>query len=268
MRPGRLAVLLALAVFALGSLTGCGDDGEKTINLGNGVKMELVRIPAGEFTMGSPQKEKGRGVDEGPQHLVRITKAFYIGKFEVTQEQWREVMGPGSLSCYFEGAENPVEMVSWDDCAEFVKKLNASGKAKGTFSLPTEAEWEYACRAGSTTQYHFGDDEESLNDYAWYGMGKADRRTHPVGEKEPNAFGLYDTHGNVWEWCADWYGKDYYKKSPENDPPGPTTGKDRVLRGGSWGNIPGAGRSASRYSRAPTFRSKYYGFRVVLRDSE
>ena len=266
MRVGRLVVLLV--TFALGSVTGCGDN-EKTIDLGNGVKMEFIRVPAGEFMMGSPPKEKGRGVDEGPQHHVRITKPFYMGKCEVTQEQWERVMG-NNPSHFTGDTKLPVEQVSWNDCAEFVKKLNASVEGRGTFSLPTEAEWEYACRAGSTTQYYFGDDRKSLGDYGWCGFEKTGKRTHPVGQKEPNAFGLYDIHGNVWEWCADRYHEDYYKNSPKDDPTGPA-GDDvrrdlRVLRGGSWGVVPWASRSASRYSRTPTYRGKHYGFRVVLRD--
>ena len=138
----------------------------------------------------------------------------------------------------FKGLKNPVEMVSWDDCQEFVEKLNAK-VGVGKFSLPTEAQWEYACRAGSTTRYCFGDDESGLGEYAWYAANSKSKthllgETHPVGEKKPNAFGLYDMHGNVWEWCQDWYDGDYYANSPTDDPAGPVTGSDRVYRGSCW----------------------------------
>jgi formylglycine-generating enzyme required for sulfatase activity len=154
-----------------------------------------------------------------------------------------------------------VEQVSWDDCQAFLDKLNAkAGEQGGKFVLPTEAQWEYACRAGGTTKYCFGDDEARLGDYAWYGANSLGR-THPVGEKKPNTFGLYDMHGNVWEWCADWYVLGYYAKSPGDDPRGPTTGSVHVDRGGSWG-YPGRGcRSALR----PHYVSGYGNYRRGLR---
>ncbi len=170
---------------------------EISVELGGGVKMEMVLIPAGEFLMGSPESDKDASTDEKPQHRVRITRPFYLGKYLVTQEQWIAVMG--SNPSLFKGIKNPVEMVSWDDCQQFLAKLNAkSGPGGGRFQLPNEAQWEYACRAGSTTRYCFGDDASGLRDYAWYSANSRDT-THPVGEKKPNAWGLYDMHGNVCE---------------------------------------------------------------------
>jgi len=192
---------------------------ETAVDLGDGVVIELVLIPAGSFKMGSPVTEAGRwGDEEGPVHRVRITRPFYMGKHEVTQEVWEKVMGANPSE--FKGAKNPVECVSWDDCQDFLKKLNASGKAQGTFRLPTEAEWEYACRAGTKSRFCSGDADAGLADYAWYD-GNSGRTTHPVGTRKPNAWGLFDCHGNVWEWCADWYEEDYYRKSPRDDPTGP-----------------------------------------------
>jgi formylglycine-generating enzyme required for sulfatase activity len=169
----------------------------------------------------------------------------------------------GTNPSEFKGAKNPAESVSWDECQEFLKKLNALGKERGEFRLPTEAEWEYACRAGTRTRFCSGDADAELADYAWYDANSGST-THPVGEKKPNAWGLFDCHGNVWEWCADWWGHDYYGKSPRDDPTGPATGSGRVLRGGSWLYYPGLCRSAFRYTcGGPADRSSCIGFRVV-----
>jgi len=194
------------------------------------VKLDLVLVPAGQFLMGSPVSEAQRGDDES-QHQVTISKPFWMGKYEVTQEQWQAIMG--SNPSRFQGSKNPVEMVSWDDCRSFVAKLNEKVTWRG-FRLPTEAEWEWACRAGAATRFSFGDSDTSLAEYAWFDWNSSSR-THQVGEKKPNAWGLYDMHGNVWEWCASPFTSHYDgNESKSEDAPG----RFRVLRGGSWSYRP------------------------------
>jgi formylglycine-generating enzyme required for sulfatase activity len=231
---------------------------ELTVDLSKGIKLEMVLIPAGEFKMGSVDKDAYDW--EKPQHRVRITKPFYLGKYLVTQEQWEAVMGNNPSR--FKGPKNPVETVSWDDCQKFLGKLNAKSAAGGgKFQLPSEAQWEYACRAGSKTKYCFGDDESKLAEYAWYEKNM-DSKTHPVGEKKPNAWGLYDMHGNVWEWCQDWWKDGYYKESPVDDPTGAATGDSRVRRGGSWDRPAWRCRSAFRDLVEPGYRGDFLGLRV------
>ena len=219
-----------------------------SFDLGGGVKLEMILIPAGDFIMGSPDSDLRAQLDEKPPHRVRITKPFYLGKYLVTQEQWEAVMGNNPSR--FKGAKNPVEQVTWDDCRLFLDKLNAKfASQSGRYRLPTEAQWEYACRAGSTTYYPFGDDWRGLGGYAWHG-DESRGTTHPVGGKKPNAWGLYDMIGNVWEWCADWYGGEYYAGSPTRDPTGPATGSLHVCRGGSFDPTTDC-RSAERSEGAP-----------------
>ena len=297
------------------------------VDLGGGVKMELVLIPAGEFKMGSGESAEETAVffkknygmdfltadsfkDEHPQHRVRITKPFYLGAYHVTRGQFRQFVkdsgyktdaekgdNPGAYgwdakkktfdfnkdyswrNAGFEQTdEHPVVNVSWNDAVAFCKWL--SKKEGKTYRLPTEAEWEYACRAGTTTRYSSGDDPETLAKVAnvadatarakfpdWKWTIKASDGyvfTAPVGKFKPNAFGLYDMHGNAWQWCADWYDADYYTKSPTDDPTGPSGGSDRVSRGGSWINGAWYCRSAGRYSREPGFRVIILGFRASL----
>jgi len=227
-----------------------------TLDLAGGVKMEFVLIRPGSFMMGS---EKG-DADEKPVHKVTIAKPLYMGKYEVTQEQWQAVMG--SNPSELKGPKNPVERVSWNDCQEFLKKINERFPAMG-FRLPTEAEWEYACRAGSATEYCFGDDEAGLGDYAWHGRNSG-LETHPVGEKKPNAWGLYDMHGNVAEWCQDWYHDSYNGAPTDGSAWESPAGSTRVSRGGTWGNGAYYCRSARRSYDAPDDRVRQLlGFRFV-----
>ena len=232
------------------------------------MELKLALIPAGEFLMGSAADERYRRFDEVPQHKVRITKPFYMGTTEVTQAEWKAVMGSEPWlreEGRARSTDGPANSLSWDDAAEFCRV--ASQKTGRTVRLPTEAEWEYACRAGETTAYSFGDRSANLSAYAWFGdnareVGEGD--AHPVGMKKPNAWALYDMHGNVEEWCSDWYGKDYYGQSPTDDPTGPPTSKERVLRGGHWYNDSIRCRSAVRGSAYPTKPRASGGFRVLL----
>ena len=256
---------------------------EKTFT--NSIGMEFVLIPAGEFMMGSddsscpqddPFTEKNEYLDclsnlnilpfETPRHKVVISKPFYIGKYEVTQLQWYKVMG--NNPAYFktekvgmDSRNHPIESVSWDDVQEFLKKLNAMEKTNA-YRLPTEAEWEYAARAGSETAYCFGNDESQLEQYAWY-VKNSGNKTHPVGQLKPNVWGLYDMHGNVWEWTSDWHDWQYYSQSPAKDPQGPASGSGRVNRGGSWNYAAGLCRAARRYYYSPDVRGGNIGFRLV-----
>jgi formylglycine-generating enzyme required for sulfatase activity len=199
---------------------------------------------------------KDAGDWEKPAHAVTLTKPFYLGKFEVTQAQYQQVMGtnPSGLK----GRDRPVENVSWDDAQGFCKK--ASEKTGLVVRLPTEAEWEHACRDGTRTAFYTGDAETDLDRAAWYDKN-SNRTTHPVGQKVPNAWGLYDMHGNVWEWCADWLGG--YGAGAMTDPQGPAEGPSRVLRGGSWSCDPGGCRSAYRLWATPDARLDLIGFRVA-----
>jgi len=227
--------------------------------------MKLLLIPAGTFLMGSPASEK-YSYDYATQHQVTLTKPFYMGRTEVTQGQWKKVMGTepwkgeGDVQ---EGDDYPAVYVSWDDAVEFCKKLSAmEGKV---YRLPTEAEWEYACRGGTKTAFSFGDDEAELGKYAWFDGNAWDideKYAHRVAQKLANPFGLHDMHGNVWEWCSDWDGD--YPSTPLTDPRGPGSGSSRVLRGGSWNNGPYFVRCASRNDYAPEYRFNSVGFRLVL----
>ena len=231
----------------------------------NSIGMKFAWIPPGNFMMGSPKEEKERE-DNETQHKVTLTKGFYMGVYPVTQEQWQEIMGKNPS--IFRGEKNlPVETVSWEDCQEFVKKLRE--KDKKPYRLPTESEWEYACRAGTKTPFHFGEtistDQANYNGNFTYGNGKKGmyrKKTTPVGSFPANAFGLHDMHGNVWQWCQDWYG-DYTQKDVV-DPQGPEKGEYRVLRGGSWVSTPRSCRSALRPWPVPGSRSSRIGFRLCF----
>jgi formylglycine-generating enzyme required for sulfatase activity len=303
-----------------------GPPKELALDLGNGVKLQMVRIPAGEFLMGSDEPPEVTAAyfkqtygeqspkpddfqDEHPQHRVRITRPFYLGAHHVTRGQFRQFVAdtgyktdaekgekPGAFGLnpdkktfgfnadyswrnagFPQTDKHPVVCVSWDDAVAFCKWLG--GKQGKTYRLPTEAEWEYACRAGTTSWYSCGDDPEALATVGnvadaagkaqfplWKGTIKASDGfvfTSPVGSFKPNAFGLYDMHGNPWQWCADWYDARYYKVSPTDDPRGLKTGTIRVRRGGSWSSPVRFCRSASRGYYGPGFTSDLMGFRVA-----
>ena len=239
-----------------------------TAELPGGATMDFVWIEPGMFTMGSPDSESGRFSDEGPQHEVTIRRGFWLGRYEITQAQWESVMGttPWVGQSYVQAHPNhPAVYISWNDMETFVGRLNeAAGET--LYRLPTEAEWEYAARAGTTTRWSFGEDESQLRDYAWYAESAWNaglQYAQPVGTKRPNPWGLYDMHGNVWEWVQDWYDSSYYGSSPSVDPPGPTTGSGRVFRGSAFSNSARRVRSASRSRFDPGLRNFVVGVRLL-----
>lgn len=227
-------------------------------NFTNSTGMEFVLIPAGEFDMGSPQNEAGRDDDEGPVHRVKIANAFYMSKYEVTQKQWRDVMGTDPS--YFKSDSLPVEQVSWNEVQEFISRLNEK-EGIDKYRLPSEAEWEYAARAGTTTRFYFGDDASKLGDYEWYDVNSG-RETHEVGQKKPNPWGLYDMNGNVWEWMQDVY-HNSYNGAPTDGSAWEGNGSHRVIRGGSFDYYAGHLRSANRNDRDPGYRHYSTGFRLL-----
>jgi len=247
----------------------------------NSIGMRFALIPPGEFDMGSTEEEvarvreeskvpkvpgaaPGRLPSEAPKHRVRITRPYYAGIYEVNQAEYERVMGtnPSRLK----GSLRPVEDVTWHEAVEFCRRLSENPKEKtagAVYRLLTEAEWEHACRAGATGRYNFGDDAEILGQYAWWAKTSGNK-TQPVGQLRPNAFGLFDMHGNVWEWCADWHADDYYAISPAEDPAGPDSGSSRILRGGSWRTaLQDYGEARTVTSASPEARSSAWGFRVA-----
>ncbi len=232
----------------------------------NSLGMEFVYISPGSFMMGSPSGESGRDSDE-KQHQVTLTRGYYMQTTEVTQGQWRKVMGsrPWSGKKYVqENANNAAAYISWNDCQAFIRKLNQM-EGGNKYRLPTEAEWEYACRAGSSTRFCFGDSDGQLGNYAWYRKNAwdvGDKYAHSVGIKKPNAWGFYDMHGNVWEWCQDWFGN--YPSGSVTDPTGPSSGSNRVDRGGSWYDLARYCRSANRDWLTPGRRDCILGFRLAF----
>ncbi|HUU23826.1 MAG TPA: formylglycine-generating enzyme family protein [Phycisphaerae bacterium] len=232
-----------------------------TLKLPDGVEMKLVLIPPGKFMMGSTPSGGRSEKDERPQREVTITRPFYLGVTEVTQRQYQAVMGANPSQV--KAPDNPVDAVSWDEANEFCKKLSAATGRKAR--IPTEAEWEYACRAGTTTLWTFGSDVKDLDAYAWH-SGNAGGASHPVAGKKPNPWGLYDMYGNVCEWCFDYHGS--YAKVPKVDPTGPAEGNHRILRGGSWANPPEFCRSPNRAGAGPESKRKSLGFRVVVEPAD
>ena len=245
---------------------------EQEFEIAPGVKIVMCWIPPGEFLMGSPEDELWREKDE-TQHRVTITRGFWLAKTQTTQAQWEAVMG--SNPSYFNGRDLPVERVSWDAISKpggFMEKVNGFATAGGIFSLPTEAQWEYACRAGTVTALNNGknlttDDGAcpNLDEVAWYRENSA-KKTHPVGQKKANHWGLHDMHGNVWEWCVDRYHN--YTDEARVDPRRPDSGADRVLRGGCWINLAYYSRAAYRDYYSPTNANcGYIGFRIARNSS-
>ena len=224
--------------------------------------------------MGSSDSDEDGGNDEEPQHLVEITKPFLLSVYPVTLGEFEQVMGSRPKQ-HQQNTRLPVEMVSWFDAIDFCNQLSrlegltpyyrcdgddVAVVRSAAYRLPTEAEWEYACRAGTMTKWSFGDDASQLRDYAWFDENAAES-THPVGQRKPNPWGLHDMHGNVYEWCWDWHEGAFYQQSPSADPTGPTKGEYRVLRGGSFNNQAGDVRSAFRLRTIPTNRFNVVGFR-------
>jgi formylglycine-generating enzyme required for sulfatase activity len=255
-----------------------------TVDLGNKVKMDFVWCPPGNFLMGSTVDEQNKAIaslpkelsattrkttetairNEGPQRRVAFTRGFWMARTEVTQLQWTQVMGANPSKFKEAGTNAPVETVSWNECQEFLKKLNELPRIRttGMLRLPTEAEWEYAARAGTQTAYYFGGDSATLGDYAWF-AGNSGMKSHPVAQKKPNVWGLFDMHGNVWEWCANWFGP--YSNEYETDPQGPKSGPGRVGRGGGWDDFAGDLRVAYRsFGRPEDFKASPLGFRPVI----
>jgi formylglycine-generating enzyme required for sulfatase activity len=280
---GGLALLGAVFASALAFVGAAPAPLKPAGEITNSLGMKFVRVPRGKFAMGSPASEPNHNPNQ-QLHDVEITEPFYLGAHEVTQQQFRKIMG--SNPSYFSATGGgglqvvgldtsrfPVDSVTWLEAVEFCKKLAAQPKevaARRTYRLPTEAEWEYACRAGTTTAFSFGKSGTSTQanfdgtqPYGGAPVGPNLRRTCAVGSYKPNAWGLYDMHGNVREWCGDWFGENYYRSSPAKGPPGPKDGTARCMRGGDYSFAAYVSRSAFRGYSEPTNRNARFGFRVV-----
>ena len=275
----RIGVVPAVIITAM--LGGCGSGGNDRTptgsvadfqlvapDLSGAVRMEMVWIEPGTFLMGSPESEPGRNADEGPRHEVTISRGFWLGRYEITQAQWESVMGmrPWSGQSYVqENPNHPAVYISWNDAREFIRRLNEAA-GEDLYRLPTEAEWEYACRARTETPWSFGDDEDQLGNYAWYSVNAWDvseQYAHAVGVKLPNPWDLYDMHGNVLEWVQDYWVDGEYAKDNQLDPTGPSTGSDRIYRGGSFRNSALRMRTSTRYHNLPSFRHGFVGMRLL-----
>ncbi|MBD3183285.1 SUMF1/EgtB/PvdO family nonheme iron enzyme [Candidatus Poribacteria bacterium] len=267
-----LHVLRTSCIFLAASIiasAGGSEIKEMAVELSGGASMDMIWIEPGSFIMGSPEDEPGREQNESPQHKVTITKGFWLGKYELTQAQWESVMGfrTWDNQVFVKRDENcPAVYLSWYHTQDFIEKLNSQAD-KHIYRLPTEAEWEYACRAGTQTAFSFGDDIDQLGDYAWYGRNTYninERYAHQVGQKIPNPWGLYDMHGNVWEWVQDYYGE--YTGEDQVDPKGPETGERRVFRGASFYYLGRFTRSAYRGYNSPRHRLFNLGMRLVMQE--
>lgn len=278
------SVVVFVVWIALGQASDPASTASSDREVTNSIGIKLVLIPAGEFLMGSPQREFANRNGEQPQHRVGITTPFWLGQYEVTQAEYSQVMGAnpsgfssgGECKDKVEGLDTsrfPVENVTWEDAVEFCRKLSAVAAENSVgrvYRLPTEAEWEYACRAGTTTPFHFGNQLNGVqgncdgNDgYGTDAKGPFLRRPTPVGSFPANSWGLFDTHGNILEWCADWFEGSYYAQSPAKDPRGPAEGTMRVRRGGSWYAPASLCRAATRDRAVPAYRNDDLGFRVA-----
>ncbi len=253
----QMRIVLAMALVS-GLLPGGGDAQEEiTVELPGRATMNFVWVEPGTFLMGSPfEAPEYRYAAERPQHQVEITEGFYLGKYEITQEQWQAVMGRNPS--YRPGADRPVEQFTWEAVQTFVHRLNQAA-GDSLYRLPTEAEWEYAARAATTTRWSFGDDESRLVNHAWYLSNNDPEGPKEVGLKQPNPWGLHDMHGNVWEWVQDWHGD--YSSASQVDPAGPASGTHRVVRGGLFN---GHVRSAFRGLLEPYFGRSGIGARLLL----
>jgi len=231
----------------------------RVVELGRGVTLDLVWIPPGVFQMGSPFGEEGRFIVEGRRHQVTLTHGFWMGKYPVTQQQWKRVMG--NNPSHSNDPRLPVEQVNWNDCQSFITTLNRIlATAALTAALPDEAQWEYACRAGTASRFWSGDRVADLARVAWF-ADNSDNQPHEVGRKPANPWGLCDMHGNIWQWCQDWLER--YPREDPTDPHGPDAGQERVLRGGSWSSEADICRAAYRFSYPPGYRIMTAGLRVI-----
>jgi formylglycine-generating enzyme required for sulfatase activity len=250
-------VFLFLTIIARAS--DFGKKNEKPFHTSLGI--DFVLIPAGSFMMGLSPEEllHSRYTNALPKHPVRVSRPFYMSRHEITQRQWRVVMGENPS--HFKGKDRPVENITWHQVQEFIRRLNLRDHTR-SYRLPTEAEWEYACRAGSVTQFCFGDDREKLDRYGWY-CRNSDFETHPVGKLRPNDWGLYDMHGNAAEWCQDWY--EGYPRTGvfRSDPSGPASGTEKIIRGGAWDQAASFCRSAARSRNVTNDGSVLVGFRLA-----
>lgn len=258
--PVELPIMKPVAPAAEPVRTEIVPEAPRATSYTNAMGMEFVKIAKGCFQMGQDPALAAAGVsDRSAWHRVCLSRDYFLGKTEVTQSQWSALMEQNPSK--FQGPDLPVEEVSWAQVQTFIQRLNQRENGEH-YRLPTEAEWEYAARAGTSGRYSFGDNADQARHYAWF-MDNSGERTHPVGKLQPNPWGLHDMHGNVFEWVQDWFDRDYYRASPVDDPSGPDSGKERVIRGGSWNAGAALLKSSSRFGVAPDLNGGGLGFRLV-----